>query len=92
MARYLTNTPAYIGSGMAAKYLPAGIITIADEEVPGRRWLPLDESAQAALGRIGVKSEIGIVPEPPTPEEPPDTMYETQVPVSRRKGRAAERQ
>jgi len=92
MAKYWIKEAAYVGSGHTARYFPAlSTIVVPDDTQPSRRWMPLDEAAQQALAKLGVNMEIGTVEEPTTPPEPPDTMYETQVPPHKRKGRAADR-
>lgn len=88
MAKYYIRQPAYVGGGITARYFPAGVITIGDDEQPSRTWLPLDEPAQTALERLGVKREIGSVEEPVAPPEAPDTMAGQQL---RRPKRAADR-
>lgn len=89
MAKYFIRQPAYVGSGVTARYLPAGTITIGDDEVPSRTWAPLDEGAQTALERIGVQRAIASVEEPAPPPEEIDTMAEKQL---RKPKRAADKQ
>jgi hypothetical protein len=77
MAKYLAHEASYVGSGMTAVYRPAGVIVVPDNEIPSRRWLPLDQPAVEALARIGIETRQveEKAPEQPRSDEP-STMSE----------------